>query len=159
VTASPTRVFIGLGANLGDRAAIIARALDALDTLHGTRLVRRGAVVETPPWGVLDQPAFLNTVAELATTLTALDLLAALKALEVRLGRVPGPRWGPRHIDLDILLFGDLVLDSATLVIPHPRLHERDFVLTALIDLEPQIVHPRSGLSLVALRAALRAAQ
>ena len=142
---APTRAFVGLGANLGDRRAAIEAALSRIAAHPGIELVRRTALIETPPWGVEDQPPFLNAVAELRTTLEPPELLEALKRMERDLGRTPTRRWGPREIDLDILLFGDRVIDTPSLVVPHPHLGERPFVLAQLVELDPELVHPRSG--------------
>jgi len=140
------RAFVGLGANLGDRRAAIESALARLAAWPGIELVRRTALIETAPWGVERQPPFLNAVAELRTALAPLDLLAACKRLERELGRTPGPRWGPREIDLDLLLFGDMVVDRPPLLeVPHPRLAERPFVVAQLLELDPSLVHPRTG--------------
>ena len=100
--------------------------------------------LETPPWGVTDQPSFLNAVARVFTDLTPHELLKALKSAEAALGRdLNARRWGPRIIDLDILLYDELVLDDATLIIPHPRITQRDFVLRQLLELEACLIHPR----------------
>lgn len=144
------RVFIGLGSNLGDRRKRIAAALDWLSTRPDIRLVVSSEIIETEPWGVTDQPRFLNAVAEIATRLDPRQLLAELKRGERILGRADEgrTRWGPREIDLDILLFGHVVLDSADLTIPHPRLVERRFVLEQLVVLDPSLSHPASGVLL-----------
>lgn len=141
------RVFIGLGSNLGDRAARIDRALAWLAAHPALQLVRCSAVVETAPWGIEDQPMFLNAVAEIRTELEPEALLAELKRAERQLGRIdPGRRrWGPREIDLDILLYGERVVDSPDLVVPHPRLSERRFVVSQLVELDPDLVDPRNG--------------
>jgi 2-amino-4-hydroxy-6-hydroxymethyldihydropteridine diphosphokinase len=102
-------------------------------------------VYETQPWGVTDQPAFLNTVLSGKTHLAPLALLAHLKELETRLGRLPSIRYGPRRIDIDILFFDDILLDTPELSIPHPNLHQRAFVLVPLADLAPELIHPRLG--------------
>ncbi len=134
------QVYIALGTNLGDRQANLRAALNGLPP---AALVRRSSpVYETAPWGFVDQPPFLNMVVEASTTLSPQELLTALKQLEGRLGRRPSARWGPRLIDLDILLFDDLVLDDPGLCLPHPHLHERAFVLVPLADLAPDICHP-----------------
>jgi 2-amino-4-hydroxy-6-hydroxymethyldihydropteridine diphosphokinase len=138
-----TRVFIGLGANLGDRHANIEAALSRLAAHPGIELVRCTEAIETPPWGIEDQPAFLNAVAEVRTILQPEELLRDLKDMERELGRTPGPRWGPRAIDLDILLFGERVIDEPSLVVPHPELASRPFVLSQLIELDDGLVHPR----------------
>jgi 2-amino-4-hydroxy-6-hydroxymethyldihydropteridine diphosphokinase len=145
--AASTRVFVGLGANLGKRRRTIELALQWLADHPAIRLVRRSEVIETEPWGRPDQPLFLNAVAEIETTLEPRPLLTELKGCERALGRdpEPGPRWGPREIDLDILLYGDCVLHGAELTIPHPRLLEREFVLRQLRDLDPELMHPLTG--------------
>lgn len=133
-------IYIALGTNLGDRLANLRAAIDAL--LPEVPVVDKSYVYETPPWGFEDQPAFLNMVIKAETKLEPEALLTYLKRLEVDLGREQNFRWGPRLIDLDILFYDDLVLDSPPLVIPHPRLHERAFVLVPLADVAPDLVHP-----------------
>jgi 2-amino-4-hydroxy-6-hydroxymethyldihydropteridine diphosphokinase len=144
------RAFVGLGSNVGDRSAQIERALEWMTAHASIELVSRTELIETPPWGVTDQPMFLNAVVEISTRLEPRELLAELKRCEAMLGRdlERGPRWGPREIDLDILLYGALVIDTPQLTIPHPRLTERTFVLAQLGDLDPGLVHPGSGLLL-----------
>ncbi len=135
-----TLAYVGLGANLGDREETIRRAAE----LIGAR--RLSSLRETEPWGRTDQPSFVNAVAELETELGAQELLAQLLAVERRLGRVRrGERWGPRTIDLDLLLFGGLVLDEPGLTVPHPFLHERGFVLEPLAELAPLLEIPGNG--------------
>ena len=136
-------VYIALGSNLGDRLANLQAAQVAL--LPDVRPLAASPVYETPPWGYLDQPAFLNQVLEADTNLEPEDLLNFLKRLEVELGRQPGARYGPRLIDLDILFYDDLVLQSPRLTIPHPTLHKRAFVLVPLADLAPSLKHPILG--------------
>jgi 2-amino-4-hydroxy-6-hydroxymethyldihydropteridine diphosphokinase len=130
-------VYLALGANLGDRLANLNSALNAMPPT--VQPLAASKVYETPPWGYLDQPAFLNQVVLARTELAPNDLLAWLKRLETGLGRQPGLRYGPRVIDLDILLYDDLQLESPTLTIPHPRLGERAFVLVPLADLAPDL--------------------
>jgi 2-amino-4-hydroxy-6-hydroxymethyldihydropteridine diphosphokinase len=136
-------VYLALGTNLGDRAGNLRRALESLPP-HVT-VLEGSPVYETPPWGVSDQPAFLNMVVRCRTSLLPLTLLHRLKRLEKRLGRQPSMRYGPRLIDLDILFYADLVLETPHLSIPHASLHERAFVLVPLCDLAPDFVHPRLG--------------
>lgn len=137
------RVFVGLGSNQGDRREHLSHALKALSAEPAIRLARVAPIVETEPAGGPPQGPYLNTVVELETRLTPLDLLSALKAIETRLGRKPEPdRWGPRPIDLDILLYEDQVIDSPSLTIPHSRMHERQFVLEPLVQIAPDLVHP-----------------
>jgi 2-amino-4-hydroxy-6-hydroxymethyldihydropteridine diphosphokinase len=144
------RVFIGLGSNLGDRAWQIDRALDWLRNHAAIEYVAATSRIETEPWGVTDQPLFLNAVAEIRTSLGPAALLTELQTAETALGRVKEgrARWGPREIDFDILLFGERVVETAGLVIPHPRLTERRFVLIQLLELAPGLRHPVSGLPL-----------
>jgi 2-amino-4-hydroxy-6-hydroxymethyldihydropteridine diphosphokinase len=135
-----TRAYVGLGANLGDREATIRRALDLL------RPVRVSRLIETEPWGYADQPRFLNAVAEVETDEGPHALLARLLEIERELGRTrEGPRYGPRVIDLDLLIYGDEQLDEPGLAVPHPHLHERLFVLEPLAELVPDLVVPGRG--------------
>ncbi|HYG06714.1 MAG TPA: 2-amino-4-hydroxy-6-hydroxymethyldihydropteridine diphosphokinase [Stenotrophomonas sp.] len=133
---------IGLGANLGDAQATLRAVLPALDTLPQTRLLAASRLYHTPAWGRLDQPAFVNAAAAISTTLTAEALLDALLALERSHGRerIAGERWGPRTLDLDVLLFGDQVIDTPRLQVPHPHLHERAFALLPLAEIAADAV-------------------
>ena len=133
-------VFLALGSNLGDRRGNLRAALAVL--APQVRLLRASPVYETPPWGYTDQPAFLNQVVEVETELDPWELLAFIKELERQLGRRPGIRNGPRVIDLDILFYNDRIIDMPGITIPHPRLHERRFVLAPLADLAPDFKHP-----------------
>lgn len=135
-----TVAYIGLGANLGEREETIRAAVAKLPGVVAVSPLR-----ETDPVGVTDQPRFLNGVAALETELAPRELLDVLLAIERRLGRERRERWGPRTIDLDLLLYGDEVIDEDGLKIPHPRLHERRFVLEPLADLAPQLVVPGLG--------------
>jgi 2-amino-4-hydroxy-6-hydroxymethyldihydropteridine diphosphokinase len=142
-----TRSFIGLGSNLGDPQGQIRRALELLAAEDGVEVVAVSALLETDPVGYEDQPRFLNGAAELRTTLTARELLERLLGIERRLGRIrgEGPRFGPRTIDLDLLLHGDEVVAEQGLVVPHPRLHERRFALEPLAELDPALEIPGRG--------------
>jgi len=142
-----TRSFVGLGANLEDPRGQIERALGLLAAEDGVRVVAVSTLRETDPVGYEDQPRFLNGAAELDTSLGARELLERLLAIERRLGRVrgDGPRFGPRTIDLDLLLYGDASIDEPGLQIPHPRLHERRFVLEPLAELNPALEVPGHG--------------
>jgi 2-amino-4-hydroxy-6-hydroxymethyldihydropteridine diphosphokinase len=146
-------VYIALGSNLGDRRASIDAAVVRLDAVPGVRVTRRSSLYETAPvGGPAGQGSYLNAVAEVATTLAPDELLALLQAIEADLGRVRAERDGPRTIDLDILLHGDTVLESPRLTLPHPRLHERLFVLDPLAEIAPGVVHPTLGLTVSKLR-------
>ncbi len=139
--AAPERVFIGLGTNLGDDLERNLReAIRAIGTLPLTEVVRASSFLSTEPWGVTDQPRFLNAVVEIRTDLEPVQLLHSLKQLEGRLGRVPTYRWGPRAIDFDIILYGRRVVDEAGLKIPHPRFREREFVLQPLREIAPEVL-------------------
>jgi 2-amino-4-hydroxy-6-hydroxymethyldihydropteridine diphosphokinase len=141
------RSFVGLGSNLGDPPEQIRRALELLAAEDGVRIVAVSSLSETDPVGYEDQPRFLNGAVELRTVLRARELLERLLAIERRLGRVRGlgPRFGPRTIDLDLLLYGDAVVEEPGLVVPHPRLHERRFVLEPLVELDPALEVPGRG--------------
>ena len=133
-------VYLALGTNLGDRAANLKQAIASLTPQLEVKA--KSAVYETPPWGFEDQPKFLNQVIKTKTYLDPERLLKHLKRLEVALGRKESFPNGPRLIDIDILFYDDLVLNKPSLVIPHPRLHERAFVLLPLMDIAPDLVHP-----------------
>jgi 2-amino-4-hydroxy-6-hydroxymethyldihydropteridine diphosphokinase len=150
------RAYVGLGSNLGDRAAYLLLGLSALSRLPKTRLLRLSPVYETDPVGP-PQPPYLNMVAELETALSPKGLLAEMLRVEKALGRERRERWGPRTLDLDLLLYGDLVLEEEGLSVPHPRLHERAFVLVPLLDLLPEGRHPLLGQSFAELLASLDA--
>lgn len=138
--------WIGLGANLGERAATLDAALERIDRLEQTRLQAVSHYYFTPPWGDPDQPEFLNAVACATTGLTAGELLKALLAIEGELGRErTGRRWGPREIDLDLLLYGSERIDRPELTVPHPRIRERAFVLVPLVELAPGLAIPGQG--------------
>jgi 2-amino-4-hydroxy-6-hydroxymethyldihydropteridine diphosphokinase len=137
--------FLSIGANLGDRVATCLRALEALAAHPNVELVQRSSLYETEPVGGVEQPPFVNLAAELTTRLEPEALLRLLKATEVELGREPGIRWGPRIIDLDLLVYDDRVIESDALSLPHPRMHERRFVLEPLAEIAPGLRDPRSG--------------
>lgn len=144
------RSFVGLGSNLGEREAMIRAALEELSRLPETTLVRASSLYDTEPVGDVEQPNFLNAVAELDTQLTARQLLWNLMLVEKRLGRVRVQRWGPRTIDLDLLLYGDQVIEEDELRVPHPEMTRRSFVLVPLVELDPGLVHPLSGETMLA---------
>ncbi len=135
-----TRAFIGLGGNLGDPRAAMRAALAVLAGDPAVHLARVSSLYRTPPWGRTDQPDFLNAVAELRTTLSPRSLLELCLSAEAALHRVRDERWGPRNIDLDILLYGDLEIDEEGLCVPHPRMLERAFVLVPLGEIAPDLV-------------------
>ncbi|HSL46843.1 MAG TPA: 2-amino-4-hydroxy-6-hydroxymethyldihydropteridine diphosphokinase [Anaerolineales bacterium] len=145
-------VYLALGSNLGDRLTNLKQAINSLTPQMDVKA--KSQVYETPPWGYEDQPKFLNQVIKAKTYLDPEPLLKHLKRLEVALGRKESIRNGPRLIDIDILFYDDRVLDTPSLVIPHPRLHERAFVLLPLMDIDPDLVHPVSKKSVRAMAAA-----
>jgi len=140
-----TRAFVGLGANLGDREATIAEATRLLAERDGIDVLAVSSLRETDPVGVVDQPRFLNGAAIVETELGPRELLDVLLAIELELGRVRDRRWGPRTIDLDLLVHGDVQLEEPGLTVPHPRLHERRFALEPLAELDPDLAIPGRG--------------
>jgi 2-amino-4-hydroxy-6-hydroxymethyldihydropteridine diphosphokinase len=139
--AATGQVFLLLGSNLGDRPQVLAAARVAIAELAGS-IVNQSAIYETAPWGITDQPAFLNQVIEISTSLLPEDLLRIILNIEHDLGRVRYERWGARVIDIDILYFGQTVMDSARLTLPHPRIQDRRFVLAPLAEIAPDFIHP-----------------
>ena len=137
-----SRACVSIGSNLGQRDQNCEQAVERLANLDATRLIARSSLFETEPEGVTDQPAFINLAVVLETEKTAAELLKGMLAIEADLGRVRTIRWGPRTIDLDLLLFGDQIITSSELTVPHPRMHERRFVLAPLAELAPEAVHP-----------------
>jgi len=138
------RVFIGIGSNLGERRANCLRAVSELQKM-GIKIIRQSSMIETEPWGVAEQPRFINMVVEAETDLTPEALLQRLKDCERRLGRTESYLWGPRLIDLDILFYNDMVIDTGELKIPHPEIPHRDFVLIPMCELAPHMRHPSLG--------------
>jgi 2-amino-4-hydroxy-6-hydroxymethyldihydropteridine diphosphokinase len=145
--------YIALGANLGDRDAALRAAIARLGALGVVEAV--SPFFDTAPVGYTEQPRFLNAVARLRTDLPPRDLLRGLLAIEASLGRVRTIRWGPRAIDLDLLLYDDVIIDAPELVVPHPRLHERRFVLEPLATLAPDLTHPLLKRTVSALLASV----
>lgn len=146
-------VYLGFGANLGDREATLRAARAGL--APEVRIRRCSGLYQTQPWGEFEQPEFLNAVCEAHTTLSPHALLGHIKRLERELGRVAGRRWGPRAIDIDILLYDSLELHSPDLVIPHLHLAERAFVLLPLLELAPTLWHPLLGATVAELAASV----
>ena len=135
-------VYIGFGSNIGDRLAHIQNAIHALSKTEGITLQKISSIYQTDPVGYETQAQFLNGVAAIQTDLPPLSLLRTLKDIEALVGRQHRIRWGPREIDLDILIYGDLCLHTEKLVIPHPEMHLRRFVLVPLVEIAPALVHP-----------------
>jgi 2-amino-4-hydroxy-6-hydroxymethyldihydropteridine diphosphokinase len=141
-----TRAYVGVGTNRGDRAAMVRAAIEQLRSEQGVEVMAVSSIRETDPVGLVEQPRFLNAAVALETDLSARGLLDRLLGIERRLGRTrAGPRFGPRTIDLDLLLYGDALIDEPGLEVPHPRLHERLFALEPLVDLDPELVVPGHG--------------
>jgi len=144
-----TLCLIALGGNMGNRLGNLRRAAGELAFV--ARIILRSGVYETPPWGVGSQPRFLNACLSIETDMKPRELLAAVKGVELAMGRVSREHWGPREIDIDILTHGDISLNEEDLVIPHPLMYERSFVLVPLADIAPDWKHPVTGESLSGL--------
>ncbi len=145
-------MLLSLGSNLGDRATALREAVEAIGAVPGVRVCAVSSVYESEPWGVVEQPRFLNMAVEIETGLEPLELLNTVKAIEVRLGRVAGGvKWGPRLIDIDLILCGDLVVQGPELVLPHPEFRRRAFVLAPLAEIAGAAVDPVSGLTVAEL--------
>ena len=140
-----TTAFVGIGSNLGDREANLRSAIELLSAEDGIEVIALSEVRETEPVGPVDQGPFLNGVVQVKTALPPVELLERLLSVESRLGRVRTERWGPRTIDLDLLLYGSERVDEPGLTVPHPRLHERRFALEPLLDLDPTLEIPELG--------------
>jgi len=144
-------VYLALGSNLGNRSENLRSAIKNLG--KGVKVIKCSQVYETPPWGYEDQPKFLNQVIEVETNLAPSELLEYVKEVEGSIGREKTFRYGPRSIDIDILFYDDMVIDSPPLVIPHARISERAFVLNPLADLAPDFLHPVLGETVLGLLA------
>jgi 2-amino-4-hydroxy-6-hydroxymethyldihydropteridine diphosphokinase len=140
-----SRAYLGLGSNLGDRRLNLERALTLLGQSAGIKVVQTSAFVETEPVGGPPQGRFLNAAAEVETSLAPVALMAACLDVEQALGRERVVRWGPRVIDIDVLLYDDVVMESPTLTLPHPMMTQRRFVLEPLAEIAPETVHPKTG--------------
>lgn len=134
------KVFLGLGTNVGDKKKNLEKAIDLLS--EKVTNIKSSKFYETEPWGYKDQDKFLNAAIMGETSLSPLEFLKFVKDVEERVGRIERFKWGPREIDIDILFYDDLIYKDSDLQIPHPRLHERDFVLKPLMDLDPNFIHP-----------------
>jgi len=143
--------YIGIGSNLDEPLERCREALRRLDEADGVGFLRRASFYKSEPVGLADQPWFVNTVAEIRCSLPPRELLGRLQGIESAMGRTPGPRWGPRRIDLDLLLCGQDVVDEEGLVIPHPEMHRRRFVLVPLHEIAPWAIHPAFGVSVAGL--------
>ena len=152
-TLYPKTVYLGLGTNLGDRWANLRNAVIALAPFVTVKSI--SPVYQSEPWGVADQPEFLNICLSATTSLAPVALLKALKNIEKSLGREKKIHWGPRLIDIDILLYDALTLESETLIIPHPYMAVRSFVMAPLADIAPQIIHPQTGKSIADMLAVI----
>jgi 2-amino-4-hydroxy-6-hydroxymethyldihydropteridine diphosphokinase len=145
---SEIKAYIALGSNLGDREHNLRAAIEMLRQADGVRVRSVSSFYETEPVGYTEQPAFINAAAEVMTALSPMELLRLCQDIENRLGRVRTVKWGPRTADLDILLYGDAVMDTPELKIPHPLMHERRFVLEPLAEVAPGAVHPVTGMTI-----------
>lgn len=144
VTSHPHNAFLTLGSNLSDPRGLLRHAVWGLTRDPAVELISSSHIYETPPWGIADQPSFLNAAIEIRTSLEPDDLLELAQTIEHRLGRVrSGDQWGPRLIDIDIALYGEEIIETEDLIVPHPRLHERAFALIPLLEIAPHLLDPR----------------
>ena len=141
-------VYIGLGSNIGNKVGQVQLARKMIDKIRDLEVSRASSLYLTSPWGNAEQEDFVNQVIEVRTGLSALDLLYRLQEIEIKLGRQRNVRWGPRSIDLDILLYGDEIIDLPELKVPHPHMRERLFVLIPLEEINPWLVFPEDGVKL-----------
>lgn len=137
------RVFLGLGSNLGDRVKTIRKAKEMISSIPGVSVSSSSSLYETEPVGISDQPMFINAVLEVETDLSPKELFSKLKDIEAKLGRTKTIRWGPRVIDIDILLYGKRIIEGKDLTIPHPEMAKRGFVLVPLCEITPEVRHPK----------------
>ncbi|MCK5051249.1 MAG: 2-amino-4-hydroxy-6-hydroxymethyldihydropteridine diphosphokinase [Candidatus Cloacimonetes bacterium] len=134
--------YLGLGSNLGDKLKFITKAIDQISKLKNVRITRTSSMIVTAPYGKTDQPDFINCVIELDTDLLPEELLKKCLYIENQLGRIRKEKWGPRTIDIDMLFYEGEIINTELLVLPHPQLHKREFVLTSLNELCPDLIHP-----------------
>lgn len=153
---SMTKVYAGLGSNLGNKRENIIKAIDRLDACEGICVKEKSGFFNTTPVGGPLQPDYVNCAIGMETEIEPQVLLEEFKKIEIGLGRKPGVRWGPRVVDLDILLYGNRIVDEHNLKIPHERMHERAFVLEPLCEISPDIKHPVSGISISELLEKLK---
>ncbi len=137
-------VYLGIGSNLGTRKDNCLKAISLLED-NSLKITKRSSMHETKPWGLEDQPKFINMAVEAETNISPLELLSLIRKIEGDMGRQPAIKWGPRVIDIDILLYDDKCMCEADLIIPHPLMHEREFVLRPLSEIAPNVVHPVLG--------------
>ena len=145
--STPVKVWLSLGSNVGDRKQMLTHALETLSQHSDITIGAISSVYETAPWGDTDQSSFYNLVVEIGTALQPLELLNTAKSIERQLGREPGRHWGPRAIDIDIVLWEAIVLDTSALTIPHTHFRDRAFVLVPLNEIAPQQIDPITGLT------------
>lgn len=150
------RAFLGLGSNVGEREKFLNKAVSELKGLRDTKIVWPSSVYETDPVGKTDQPKFLNAVVEIETTLEPKRLYAEVKAVEHRIGRTKTERWGPREIDIDVLLYDGVVFKDEEVTVPHPEMERRRFVLVPLKEIAPDLVHPVNGMTMEELAEACK---
>jgi 2-amino-4-hydroxy-6-hydroxymethyldihydropteridine diphosphokinase len=142
------KAYLGLGSNEGNRQQYMSNAVELISDHASMQIIKQSEVLETAPYGLTDQADFLNQVLIIETELSAEELLEECQLIESKLGRIRSIKWGPRTMDIDILFYGDVVVESAELQIPHPDLHNREFILRSMLELDPELVHPVLGQSI-----------
>lgn len=151
-----TRVLLSLGSNTDDPAIQLSRAMKHIGHLPSTEILKLSQVIQTAPWGKTDQPDFLNMAILIETRLDVVELMENILIIELKMGRVREEKWGPRIIDIDIILFGNLKFAGKTVIVPHPHMHERLFVLEPAAEIAPEMEHPGSGKTIATLLAECR---
>ncbi|MFN0158911.1 MAG: 2-amino-4-hydroxy-6-hydroxymethyldihydropteridine diphosphokinase [Bacteroidota bacterium] len=149
-------VFLGLGSNLGERHKFLQQAANELKNLPTSKVIWTSSVYETDPYGKPNQPKFLNACVEMETTLPPAELYLKVKEIEQRVGRMESEQWGPREIDIDILVYDGLVFSDETLNVPHAEMENRRFVLVPLREIAPDLVHPTNGMTVEKLSASCK---
>jgi 2-amino-4-hydroxy-6-hydroxymethyldihydropteridine diphosphokinase len=139
------KVFLGLGSNQGNRESYLNSAREKLTAIDGVKMIRASSERVTAPYGLVDQPEFLNQIVEIETHLSPAEMLTQINIIENQEGRIRNEKWGKRTLDIDILFWGNEIIEQENLTIPHQDLHNREFILASMMELEPDLIHPKLG--------------